>query len=339
MSSIDNTLEIPPEPRHIMQANAIHLGVVRDVKDPEGRGRVQVECSEINSTGQPNWMNWCEVGSIPVSSAIADGDYGIWWPLVPGQAVFVTFCGPTYTQPVVYPGPATGELQNEIGGEAIPLEAKVIMDQDLRKGTRIRVLKSESGCSLIIDDNGQQETMELLDWTGTGLFWCTPGKTADAKENTGDGSQWRKGVTRGTKSAMAQDAPKPSQISATGSVIAGFLDVNGQGWISFAKDGAGIFASFAGGSPGECNPSCIMDSKDNLVLITAGETQLRVDGKMGHVYATSQIIWEPPLTDPQEFFGPAIGAIKSSFTKFQGASAPSAGPIPANTGQLGDNVG
>ena len=67
MAAGDTTTSIPGEIKHFLQSNSVFLGVVRDVKDPEGRGRVKVECPNVNHTGKNNWIEWCEVLSIPVS--------------------------------------------------------------------------------------------------------------------------------------------------------------------------------------------------------------------------------------------------------------------------------
>jgi len=316
MSSGNNKLTIPGEPEHMVQANSLHLGVVRDLKDPEGRGRVKVECTGLNHVSKENWLQWCEVISIPVSTFYNDGDFGQWWPLVPGQPVFVTFFMPNYLDPVCFPGPGVSKEPEKIGKELIPKEAKIIIDQDLRKGTRIRVIKTEAGHSLVFDDNGQQESMHMVDFTGAGFFWATPGKDKDEEEKKGDESKWRKGATRGTKSAMAQTAPMPSEISKNGTCICGFLDVNGQGWISVAKDGEGIFSMFAGGSPGECDPSILMSSKEQTIFLTAGGVQQQINGKANAIYVTKQMIWECIKEDPKEFFEPLIEGVKSYFSKF-----------------------
>ena len=316
MSSGDSKLTIPDEPGHITQANGLHIGIVRDLKDPEGRGRVRVESETLNHKGKENWLHWCEVVSIPVSTIFGGGDFGHWNPLVPGQAVYVGFFGPKYLDPCCFPGPAWSEEPDKIGKELIPKEAKVIMDQDLRKGTRIRVIKSEAGHALVMDDNGKQETMHLVDFTGTGFFWATAGKVEDEQEKEGDESKWRKGMVRGTKTAMSQNTPMPSQISDNGMVVSGFLDVNGQGFVSVAKDGEGIFSIFAGGSPGECDPSIILSSKDQAIYLTAGGCQEQIRGKEDAIYVTKQMIWQCMKEDPQEFFEPLVQMIKGKFDKF-----------------------
>lgn len=316
MPSSDSKLTIPSEATHMMQANSLHLGMVKDVKDPEGRGRVKVECSSLNHVTKENWIHWCEVASIPVSTLYNDGDFGQWWPLVPGQPVFVTFFMPNYLDPVCFPGPGTAKEPEKIGAELIPKDAKVIMDKDLRQGTRIRVIKTEAGHSLVFDDNGQQESMHLVDFTGAGFFWATPGKEKDEQEKEGDESKWRKGQVRGTKTSMAQTAPKPSEISKNGTCIAGFLDVNGQGFVSVAKDGEGIFAMFAGTEPGKCDPSIILDAKNQAIFLTAGEVQQQILGKQDAIYVTKQMIWECIKEDPKEFFEPLIEGVKEYFSKF-----------------------
>lgn len=318
MSAGNFKAQIPADPVHMLQVSSLHIGIVRDLKDPEGRGRVKVECPSLNYEGKENWLNWCEVISMPVSTVYAKGDFGQWWPLVPGQSVYITFKSGDYLQPCCFPGPAWSEEPEKIGAEYIPSEAKVIVDKDLRKGTRIRVIKSEAGHSIVMDDNGKQETMHIVDWTGSGFFWATTGTQEDDKENKGDESRWRKGKRRGSKNAMAQTCSSPSELAENGTVVTGFLDVNGQGWISVAKDGKGIFSMFAGGSPGECDPSIILHSEDQAIYLTAGDCQEQIRGKENAIYVTKQMIYDCMKEDPKQFFEPLIEMVKDKFSKFDG---------------------
>ena len=100
---------LPPELQHIQQACSLHLGIVRDVRDPEGRGRVRVEVPGLNSVGNENWLNWCEVIGVPQGAIYDDGDAGMWWPMLPGQAAYVGFLSGDYLQPYCIPGPAWAE--------------------------------------------------------------------------------------------------------------------------------------------------------------------------------------------------------------------------------------
>jgi len=325
MAGVDSKVTIPAEMQHQQQAATLHLGVVRDVKDPEGRNRVKVECPSINHTGTGNWLNWCEVVGLPVGCGPNSGDFGFWWPMVPGQAVAVSFWDSDYIEPQCWPGPAPA-AKPEPKNALIPCEAKTIGDQDVRKGTRIRELKTEAGATIFFDDNGKQECQFIVDWVGSGWFSICPGKKEDAQEKQGEGSQYRQGETRGSKTIMAQTAKLPEEILKDDMQITGHMDLNSQGFAQVAQSKGGVVVYWSGKKEkGEIKigPYLILDAPSALALLGVGETQIWADGKKGAIYTTRQIIQEQPPIDVLPLFKSILETVQGNFGKYSsGGSSP-----------------
>ena len=320
MPNSDTKPYIPPQLSHLLQATTLHLGVVRDVKDPEGRGRVKVECPTLNHTGNQNWMNWCEPIALSVGSVFNDGDCGMWWPYFPGQAAYVGFKDGDYLQPYVMPGPAWAEEPKKLGAEWIPKEAKAMNSSGgARKGTRVRVLKSEAGHSILMDDNGQQEAFAVMDWTGAGLFIAAPGKEADDEEKEKEASKYRKGEKRGTRSVAAQTSATPGEITQTDTAILGLIDLNGQGVLSVAKSGDGKVVLIASNEVGGSGPCLVLDAKNNNAYLGAGDAQIHLMGDDAKIMVTKQMIKEVEPIDLDEFVKAVKDALKNYFEKYEAA--------------------
>lgn len=300
----------------IVQQSTFHLGVVRDVKDPDCRGRVRVEVPSLWGEGEQCWSYWIEVCNHPVGSSYRDGDHGIWWCPVPGERVLVGFVAGEHHGAFCIPGPAW-QIEPEKQKELIPLEAKKISDEKgAREGTRIREIKSEAGHSWFVDDRGKSECMFFCDWTGAGLYFDSPGKEEDVKEKDGDPSYFRNAERRQTKTAFAQTAKKPSELIEGGVSVTGFMDMIGQGIAHIAQDGQGRVAIYANTKLGEAGPSIILDAGNNLILLTAGETQLQILGNDGHIKVTRQIIQNAILIKVSDFFQALFQRLKLTFKQY-----------------------
>ena len=302
----NSVLPFPDDSFEGTQGTALHFGVVKSVDDPEMRGRVLVECAEVYGDEKPEyWTTWAEWFGNPVGSSEKKGDFGMWWPPVPGLLVALGFEGGNYDRPYCFPASAWGDD----GKPYIPIEAK----SQKKKSVNVRVLKSVSGATLMFDDNGKQEATFICDWTGAGFFSMAPGKKEDAK-SSGEctASRMGQGEMRGDKSAFRGNNKKPSKLVEGGLAIIGTLDLNGQGLLQLAKDGNGVLIIFASPEKGEVGPSILLDSKSKKIFLTAGETQLVVNGEKGQIEVTQQIIQEQELV-PME--GPIKG-IRSQINEY-----------------------
>ena len=299
---------LPPELQHIQQACSLHLGIVRDVRDPEGRGRVRVEVPGLNSVGNENWLNWCEVIGVPQGAIYDDGDAGMWWPMLPGQAAYVGFLSGDYLQPYCIPGPAWAEKPRP--EEAwIPREAR---NRSLRRKTKIRAIKSEAGHTLLMDDNNGQEQMALMDWTGQGLFFTAPGGIPAAREDEEKGSKYRQGYTRGTRMTAAGNGIDVANTCNGQSAIALF-DLLAQGLITVARTSGGIVLIWAGESVGKAGPTIMLDAQENRIIIAAGKAQMHFHGDEERIFVTKQMIGEIEPVDLAQYVGEAKNIFGQAF--------------------------
>jgi hypothetical protein len=294
------------------------MGIVRDLKDPDGRGRVRVECPSCFGEGEKCWSYWAEVCQFGVGSSYRDGDHGIWWCPVPGERVLVGFIAGTRYGAFIIPGPP---WQNEPGTnkQIIPGEARhIARTKSVRDSTKIRIHKTEAGHTWMADDRGEEESMMLVDWTGAGIYWDSQGKEKDVQERKGDPSYFRNAERRGTKTAFAQTSKKPSEIVSGGVGLHGMMDLNGQGIMCAAKDGDGKVIIYACKQNGEPGPSIVLDAKDDSIYFTAGDDKIQIilDGKSGNIRTTRQIILEIVATPMREFISQLINKIKTTFRKY-----------------------
>ncbi len=304
---------LPAELQHLQQACSLHLGIVRDVRDPEGRGRVKVEAPGLNSEGYENWLNWCEVIGVPQGSIYNRGDAGIWWPMLPGQAAYVGFLSGDYLQPYCIPGPAWADKPDP--SEAlIPTEAR---NRSLRRKTRIRTIKSEAGHTLFMDDNSSQECMGLIDWTGQGIFFSAPGSASTEKETEESGSKPRRGFYRSSQMAAAGDAMGEG-VTSTGQGCIGILDLCGQGLLTIAQGKGGVVLVWAGEDISKAGPAIMLDAIENRVIIGAGDAQIHLHGKDKRIFVTKQMVGEIEPTDLSSYVDEAkASCMEAAFGRYR----------------------
>jgi hypothetical protein len=278
-------------PQLVVQYCTMHLGKVKCVADPEGRGRVQVEVPGLLGTGKENWTDWIEVTGTPTGGTKAEGDEGIWWPLQVGQIVLVGFISGDPFALYCLPGPTVqdGKGRNK---QWAPKEAKKAGKDNPRDATRVRQWKSESGHTLLYDDRGKKEKLSLIDWAGAGLFLVGPGKTEDEEEKEGEESKPRKGERRGMRLVATGTSKTVGELIEGAKYMLGLLDLNGQGVITTAEDGAGKVAFYAATKNGEVGPSLLIDAKANRIYVTCGAVQMVWRGDKGDIQATRILIQE-----------------------------------------------
>lgn len=287
-----------PSPQLMVQYCTYHLGIVRKVGDPEGRGRVQVEVPGLLGEGQENWTDWIEVLGPPIGGTQHQGDEGIWWPIQPGQIVAVAFMSGDPFALYCVPGPPVQERdskkeEQEKGKESkpkqwVPKEAKRAWRQDPREPVRLRLIKSEAGHTLLFDDRGEKEKAYLVDWTGSGLFWYCPGKDKDERENSQEQSKPRKGKRREQRLVVTGTAEKPSTLMKSGRHAIACLDLIGQGILQECGDDGGTIQFATRDKDGKIGPSIVLDAKQNRIYLTAGAVQIQVRGDKGDIVVTRQ---------------------------------------------------
>jgi len=312
----DNMI-ISPVPNQLLQQAAFHMGVVRDVKDPEGKGRVRVEVPSIWGQGEGCWSYWCEVCSFPVGSAYQKGDHGVWWVPVPGERVLVGFIAGQHQGAFCIPGPIW-QWDDRKGEQVVPTEVHAVEDEDDRRATRLRIIKSEAGHTILMDDAGTEEAMAVVDWSGAGLAWDCPGKKEDVKEEKGGPSYGRIGEIREGHTVFSGTNPSASQLSKTGIATLALLGVNGSGMVNLAKDGEDKLIIFACKNKNEPGPSIILDAKDDSIYLTAGggKIQIILDGKTGDIRTTRQIIKEVKPIPVKEFIIMGLVGLAKTFMKY-----------------------
>lgn len=311
---ISRKVMIPAEVYHIVQSCTFHLGKVKDLKDPDGRGRVRLEIPSLLGEGSKNWSNWAEPIFHNISTEDNDGDMGIWSLPVVNQLVMVGFQNGDYDSPIYLPGPPWQEKLEQFS-PMVPKEARKISEGDRRQGTRLRIVKSEAGHSLIMDDNGKMEKCALVDWTGAGIYMVGPGKEADEQEQKNTESKPRKNKERReTRFVPAGNAKTPGQLLSGGTHFLGNFDLGGQGMVCMAQNGQGLVALFSTNGFGQIGPSVVLDSANKRIYLTADETQVQILGDEGKIMVTRQIIQEAEKIDIEEGIQAMVAAIGSAFS-------------------------
>lgn len=303
-----------PSPHLLNQFCTFHPAVVKNLKDPEGRGRVKVECPGLGGTGKDNWSCWVEVGGTPIGSNKEKGDEGDWWPLQVGQCVLIGFVAGYPKAMWLLPGPPCSD-----GAEQhLPAEPKSYNDG--RKMTRCRVRKSEAGHTLIMDDNGKSELFAGLSWSGSGWAIHAPGKEKDEDETEDEESKPRKGVRRETKNVFTGTAKAPSELLEGGKEYQAYLDLCKQGLYLYADDKNGGYVCIGARLNPDAppNPSIVLDATNNMILLTAGKTQLQIMGFADRIFVTKQMIVKSLLIDVGNYFKTVLSAIGKRFSKFDG---------------------
>jgi hypothetical protein len=310
----DVSLPVPSNLYSVFLANSFQLGRVLDLND---KTRFGVEIPSLYGTGEDRIFNWVETAGLPLGTTDEkrEGDCGIYWPPVAGQYVLVGNIAGNPQHKFAIAGPP-GYISFENDDPSIPKEVKEVMKKrGAREGTRIRMLKSEAGHTLAFSDNEGQEAAFLMDSTGQTFFMVAPGKGKSPKETKDTKvSYGRKSEPRRDRSVMDASAPAPGEATKDGIAYMGFFDLCGSGMATISKDGQGTLVIKASRNPGDSNPlSIVMDTKDNVIILTAGEAQFKVDGKRGHTYSTSQIVQEHQKVDTKPLINKIFNELKGYY--------------------------
>ncbi len=137
----------------------LYRGIVRDVADPEDRGRVRLEVPEVWGQGKlSNWASYC--------APFGGGGAGFFMLPRPGDGVWVMFERGEPTKPVWIGFWFSAE-------DTKPKEA----DKE------VRVLKTKSGHRVIFRDEAGKEAIRIEDASGQYAEWdCPSGRiTVEAK--------------------------------------------------------------------------------------------------------------------------------------------------------------
>jgi hypothetical protein len=316
------TIPYYPSPDLINQYCNFHIGVVKNLNDPMGRGRVKIEVPGLLGDGKKNWSDWVEVGGTVLGTSVGDGDVGMWWPVELGSAVMIGFISGDPFAWWVIPGPPCQESREE-NTQMIPKEPKALAASAPRKGTRCKIIKSESGHTILMDDNGKSELFALLNWTGSGLAIAGPGKVEDESENEEDESKPRKNTEkRGIRNVFDGSSGSPSQLCDGNVEVLGLLDLIQQGIVTIAQEGGGIVGICARKGDGSVGPSIVLDAEHDVVLIQAGETQIQLRGDTdeysNRIFVTKQMILESVYQSVANVFSVAVDKIKGLFSRYSG---------------------
>ena len=304
------------------QFTSDHVGVVKKVNDHEGRLRIRAEVPGLRGTGEENWTDWIDVAGNPIGgqNGSPKGDTGIWWPLQPGQSVVVRhmtsdpdslYCIPGF------PG-QTGDGENK---QNVPVECKNCdTSSDKRDNTKIFALKAPDGATLMFDTREGKESISLLSRKGSGLQIYSPSKLTKTPEQKTGESIYRKADFRGAKSVFAKNSEGPATLKNNEEVMR-LLDLNGSGITLHARPGHGTITLSCCGSNGDTGgPMITLDSKSNAIILTAGSTQLVINGPKGQVEVTKQVIQEKPYSDsPRTYLAQTDNFCKSCNQDYQEA--------------------
>lgn len=303
-------IRFAPTPSLLVQFCTFHTGVITDVKDEDGVMCVKCECNGLVGEGQS--VGWVCLSTNPIGTNTGTGDEGLWWPAQVGQTVRLGFLAgdPFILYAFIGPPVSDGE-----GTPMVPAEAVALWKtKDYRKPTRIRLLKGESGHTLLMDDNGKQELMALLNWTGSGLAFYGPGK------EEGDDKP-RSGERRGVKNVFDGSAKKPTEIVDGEIEYMGLLDLWKQGLVSFGTDKTGGVVQIAARKEdGSLGPSLTLDAVEDRAYLSSSEenaTQLQVLGKARAVYVTKEMIWQAPFQKVKGVFEGVLSSLAKGFANYK----------------------
>jgi hypothetical protein len=104
--SIDRHLGFPNTLLHLVQACTRHPGIVKDVKDPTGSGRVRVECQSLWGEGKSNWILYSG-SAIGGPKSKGGKNTGDWSPALVGQYVMLEAPGGNTLKWTASPGGAS----------------------------------------------------------------------------------------------------------------------------------------------------------------------------------------------------------------------------------------
>lgn len=313
---------IPPSVEHLLYASTMHQGTITRTDSKMIDGRVQVELTGGLGEGKENWTPWIEFMGNTASSGEAATASGIWWPPNEGDIVYVGFKDGDYLQPYAIPGPIWSE-KPEPNQSNVQSEVKAVGKKanGAREATKVRSIRDESGNTLFFSSIGGKEAAYLVDTWGQGLYMVAPGKKTDPVETEGEKNKHRDAFTRGDKSVGTQTSPKPSEVLKTSESVVALMGLNGGGVMVYSGDGKGSVTVQASNANGETNgPSIFLDSKNSAIILTAGETQLVINGQKGQVEVTKQVIREKPKVDVEPTIKNHKNFLKSNLSYFTSSS-------------------
>jgi hypothetical protein len=322
------------DPLQYQNATTWMTAEIVDLKDPMSRGQAKVNVENLQDGGYDNTTHWTPILGNQLSGNEQRLASGIWWPPQPGDMGLVGYKnGDMPLQPFFLPGTVQAKEPKEKQA-ILPGEVKTISDMDVRKGTRVYKISTPAGHGFWASDIEGQEMMQVGPGTGEGMFFVCKSKGSDPVEGPNTASKPRSpsAYTKQDWSVPAGTSKKPGEILRNGQSVCGFVDLNGTGFTCYASDGAGSFSIQANGSNGDSNgPSIFLDSKNNLIILTAGTAQFVVNGPKGQTETCKQVIQEKIKIPVEETL-----AKNKKFVK-QAASYYSKGAGGGNSSNTGGN--
>lgn len=300
----DDLLTYPDRAELHTQMAGWHLATLKDLKHPTGQGHGLWEVENLQATGKDNWTNWAPSLGNQISGSEQRLASGMWWPGQPGDMGYVGFTG-DFLQPIVLPG-LSQATEPKDKKAILPGEVKTVADKNIRQSTRMYKLSSPAGSGITISDIAGKEFASFGSWTGAHLIFIEPGKGQDEEEEEGAESKPRSAYTREDNMSATQTSQAPSAILKSGQGVVSLQDMNGSGIMLFASDGAGTLTIQANGANGSVDgPSLVLDSKNNLIVMTAGTAQATLNGPKGQFETCKSVIQEkiriPVETTHQKF--------------------------------------
>lgn len=135
-------------------ARGLMLGEVIDGEDPEKQGRVKVSFATRPGSTESQWA--------PIVRPLASGGFGLWFQPVTGDTVLVAFEDGCIERPYVLGAIFTGD------------NAPPVTD------AKQRVIRSESGHEIMLDDTAGSETLTIKDASDNVLTMTSSGITLES---------------------------------------------------------------------------------------------------------------------------------------------------------------
>jgi hypothetical protein len=324
----------PDRPEEYAQHDGYHVAVLMDLKDPMAQGQGQWEIQELFGTGPDNWTGWAASLGSQISGNNQQLASGIWWPGQPGD---MGLFHNDPLQPVVFPGLSQAN-KPQPKNSILPGEVKTISDMDVRQGTLVYKISTPAGAGLWASDIPGQEFMMVGPGTGEGLFFCCPSTGTPQQEAPNTQSKPRDlslyakqdgNVVAGTGVSLAQ--------LKGGQSMSGFRDANGSGITCYASKGGSSLTIQCNGSNGDTSgPSIFMDSKNNLIIFTAGSAQGVFNGPKGQFETTKTDIQEKIKIPVENTIAKDNQFLKQAASYYCKACG---GGNPSNTGADGSQAG
>ena len=66
---LDYDSEYIPTVKNLKTSTTFHMGIIKNVDDPEGRNRVKVEIPGLLGEGEEKWTDYIDRGGIPYGAA------------------------------------------------------------------------------------------------------------------------------------------------------------------------------------------------------------------------------------------------------------------------------